>query len=574
MKASTTKLKVFQLASVIFTLLFSRMVHAQEPKLIWSNEITKPFSDRGGFPDFQLVCKTDKTILLSRKTGYSFSTLLIDREKLSMIKETQIINWEPQMGSNTLSATDFEADDKIFNINGRYYGVIVKKEEADKSEEAKKNGWDVAIKADFYIQEFTFDGFLKGEKKLVSTNIVKNFSLISPFGHSVNIISDDSSRFLIIHEPREEKFVEQNYKLGERRKFTVQIIDENGKVTDDFGFTLPYSGKDNSIEKYEFGRDGKLYLLVKVVSAGAIGSNGGEAVANYNYKLVRLSPGANPVLEELETGCSSGTIINMSFTINAAGNIICSGFYNNNVSEPVEVTGTFVLKIDGITGKKIAEDKKQFDSDLVSRILNTRKSKTKSYDYQKIEVFRIKSENIFLKKDGGVVFVWEEEYNTREGSKHSGAFDHVHANINVIQTTVEGKVGMYANIPKYQHGSYGEYTNISTYQQLGTSYSSFTCYFDGEKLLFLYNEHKKNAKDRNPNGEPNTTSSGVHVLTLAILDNIGHVTYKTLFDAIEKGQRFIPGCGAISNNEILGHTYELYAHNMRLPRYYLIKLVF
>lgn len=370
------------------------------------------------------------------------------------------------------------------------------------------------------VQTLFYQEINKQNGKLKSTPN----SLVSVPAQSRNLLGNlrlsaslDSSKALIFYTPLMQRgLLSPNYK----QTFTLKVIDQNLGEVWKKDVTVPYDEELIDIEKTGVDKDGNAYLLAKIYKDKRKDKRRGEV--NFEYKLLAYTDNGSKY-KEYSLQLQDKFISDITFKINAKGDITCAGFYSNR--NTFSIKGAFFFTIDKSTSKIATNGLKEFDTSFVAKLTNRRKAEKGK------ELYRYYLDEIILRSDGGAVLTGEQfyvvshTYYTGSGINRSPqtTYTYYYEDIIVININPDASIDWAVNIPKSQ---------VS-----GTrDYSSYAVAIANGKLNFIYNER---IGKRAP-------------VMIASVSTKGEVGIKQLFSNKEIGSITRPAlCEQTSRNEMV-----------------------
>ena len=181
-------------------------------------------------------------------------------------------------------------------------------------------------------------------------------------------------------------------------------------------------------------------------------------------------------------------------------NIICSGFYSNNISNKSEkvigLGGSFYMKIEKDANEISFSKANDFTLDFIVSLMSKRKqakakkkSKKKKKKGKKMEMDNYYLDNLYLDDNGGVILVGEKSYYhvnmvpDGQGGYNNNVTYFIESII-AVKYDSEGEVKWVRKAPKFQKST-------------TTTYLSHTSIMNDGSIYFIYNDHKDNAQVKN-----------------------------------------------------------------------------
>jgi len=450
------------LKSLIAVLLISSaFVPSSKPKTKWSNELKR---DKGS--NLRDIFAKDATgfytlNVLSKKFGKS--EISVNRYTYNLAEKSG----EPfdltygKKDRSFESLIDFAGEFRLFSsfTNTKDKNAYLFVETIDKKTLKSKKDVNKVTEVDFDVK--------RGKRQLGSST----FQFFT---------SRDSSNLLIFSNlPTEKK---ANELIG------CTVLNNEMKVLWNNIIEIPYPDHLFSIKDYSISSKGDLYVLGKLYEEK--GSDIKRKQINFKYQIIGYKNfGKEKVIYDVEL--SDKFITDMKITINNDDDIICAGFFSNELEYNVD--GTYFLKIDGSSKKIMSSNTKEFDKGFLLENLSEKQEKkaNKKLDKGKdVDVRDFDIRNLIVRKDGGVVMIGEQYRMVVVTTTTRGAngqttttttYHYYYDEVLVVNISPEGSIDWYARIPKHQH----------TINDNG-KYSSFALMVQEDKLNFFYNDHPDN----------------------------------------------------------------------------------
>lgn len=315
-------------------------------------------------------------------------------------------------------------------------------------------------------------------------------------------VSRDSSKFLIYNE--------MPYKKNEPERFAFRVFDDKMESLWYKEVVLPYA--DFLFEVVEFRVDdrGRVFLLGKLYNENRREKKGGKP--NYKYVVVEYKDGGESS-KTYQVNLQDKFISDLTFRVARNGDLIFAGFFSNRTSYTVK--GTCYFKINGETGEVYNSGIKEFGEDFLSQFHKREKKGKELYSYD--------LKKLIPRSDGGAVLVAEQYFVRvfRYRDYYTGLYEeryyYYYNDIIVANINPDGSIAWVSKIPKRQ-----ETSNDGGY------FSSFSTSVVRDKLFFIFNDHPKNANEKDPKRLLNFNGKQ-SVVTLAVLKANGEYDKYGLF---------------------------------------------
>lgn len=344
-------------------------------------------------------------------------------------------------------------------------------------------------------------------------------------GHNKNnsglfdyVISYDESKLFI--------YQSMPYDRRDFERFTFSVFDENLSKIWSKEITLPYTDKQFGVSRYRVDDNGNVYLLGRVFDKGNRLERGGEA--NYRYHILSYR-NQGEEFQEYKVGIEGKFLNDMQLSVSNNEDLILAGFYSED--SPYSISGSFYMMIDNISGQVIQQSLKAFDSDFITQNMKAGKARRVEKRIEKgknVEMPNFDLQDLIRREDGGVVLVGEQYYvRVVTTSGINGAIQttyHYHYNdLMVVNIDPQGNIEWARKIPKEQH-------TVND----GGWYSGYTMAVAGDKLYFVFNDHRDNM-DAEPGRLKSFRNQRNSLVVLGEMDVYGKLTKKPLFINREAG---------------------------------------
>lgn len=444
-------MKKILFTTIVLTIFSLTQLFAQKVDMKWGPEFEPKGSEmglvgkiKGAFYTIQIV---DKKLIMTKIRTSDMSTIFTKELPYNKIDRKS-------------------ADDKV-----EYWGIV----------QCKKNFVlfvkDTDKKTDkeyVYGQIIDFEGNPQGGmKELMSRDMGRK----SKDGSFERVVSDDSSKILIVGNPIFEKYADE--------KFNYWIFDQSLKLIKGFSVSFPFKDKDFSLKDYDVTNEGIIVILARIDLPKKDRKKEEET---YYYQLVTINPINNVETKQYDINLDKKYIEEAELMTDKNNNIKCIGLYaemKDNGKPKDGINGTFYMSIDKTTGKITSSSTKEFSKQLVEELSGKRRAKK---DKGLESNFTIVS---FIDKEtGGCQVILEQQYITTTttcSSSSSGGqtcttnYHYHNDELLIVNVDLSGKIENYVTIPKLQ---------VST-NDGGTFNSIYSTRYDGKTYIF-YADNKKN----------------------------------------------------------------------------------
>jgi hypothetical protein len=466
----------------ILVLLFATNVSAQTVSLTWGPEMKRP-----GGTDISGLIGADKESFYCLRTSNSIFSSKTSLEKynkttiqLEYVKEFEM----PEMnGKKLLLGGIYILKGKMLLFASRY----------DKDED----------KNYAYVQKMNAsDGSLDGKPKEIDYIASTKKRNAGSFNY---VLSEDSSKILLLHNEPFEKYGNE--------KFSYKVLDNNANELWSAALELPYKDKSFTISNYRVDNDGNVFMLASIIKDKDERKD--RSRPGYRYELISYNYKTKNV-SETEIALEDKFISDISFRINAKGNIVIGGFYSNKTSDGL--AGTFFLSMDRNSRKVISSGYKDFSTEFLGEFMSARRAEKHK------ELYNYSIDYLVTRDDGGAIMVAEQyyvqiyQYTDPRTGYTTYTYHYYYNDIIVVNVNPDASIAWVKKIPKLQHS-----TNDYGY------YSSYTMDVVGDKLYFIYNDNPKNLTVDATKVKNGITKKMVTVL--AIVDSKGNLERNVMFSA-------------------------------------------
>lgn len=255
-------------------------------------------------------------------------------------------------------------------------------------------------------------------------------------------------------------------KKGEKEKLQFFVFDEKFKAPVEGGIELPWQAEQFAIKSIRVGNQGSVFVMGQV-------SSGTDENAWRHY-IYQYDPEQKDA-KEIPLDFQDHIVTDLSFRIDRENNILIAGYFSKNT--PGAVGGVFYQRIDGVSGKLMAENYEKFPEAFLARYLSQKQLEKGK------ELTDFYLDKIIPRTDGGLLVLGEQYYVTSNsyrdvyGFWYNQTFFH-YDDVIVTSISGEGKV---------------EWNSVLYKRQLSESAAQLS-YFDvvtAEKLFFFYEYREK-----------------------------------------------------------------------------------
>ena len=355
-------------------------------------------------------------------------------------------------------------------------------------------------------------------------------------------MSRDSTKFMVYYN--------LPYNKKEKEKFGFHVYDQQMNTLWNKNITLPYTDKLFHVGDYELDNEGNVHIIGRIFKDRVKLERFGKP--NYKFEILSYYDQGNS-LEKYQIQTEDKFLTDMQIAISDEQNIICSGFYSDEGTYSVK--GSFFFKIDRESKAIISKNYSEFSIDFITQHMKPGKQKRikkRAKKGKNRELYEYDLRDIIIKDDGGIVMIAEQFYirvvtNTRTNSNGITAtttsYHYYYNDIIVVNISADGTFKWTEKIAKKQH----------TVNDDG-HYSSYDVAVVGDKLHFIFNDHKKNMEYKG-DGKRLRYYKGKKSKSLAVmvtLDANGKQSKKALFSVKDKKMYLRPKfCKQLLANQVL-----------------------
>ena len=254
---------------------------------------------------------------------------------------------------------------------------------------------------------------------------------------------------------------------------------------------LPYKDKSLNVFEYRLSNTGDVYLLCRGLNKEAGFRSGSYIIASFKY--------GGEDYHEYKLSLDQKLISDLSFIINASGEMIVSGLYS--ISNIDRMKGVVYYRVDPVEKKLIAYNTSPIDPSILLESLRIRSDKRKDKlmsDEERLKKYELEHftvRELIPRSDGGVLMITERyfrrEYRNLDngfyaaGSVRTGnsiSYSYHYEDIVVYNISSTGVVDWTSRIPKYQ----------SSFNDNGY-FLGFTHAVSSDGIYFLFNDNGMSA---------------------------------------------------------------------------------
>lgn len=315
-------------------------------------------------------------------------------------------------------------------------------------------------------------------------------------------ISRDSSKLLIYNE--------MPYDKRGFARFAFRVFDVNFKKLWEKEVELPFRDKLFETKDYRVDNAGNVYLSGKLYRGKVRDRRGGKP--NYEYIILAYrNNGAEHKQYKVDLG--KEFINELTYRIANNGHLICAGFYSERNSHGLR--GSFYFKVDAESEKLYDLGKSPFSKEFLAKFMSERRAEKGK------ELYRYNLDRLILRSDGGALLVAEQffirvlSYYDRFSGTWVERYTYYYNDIITVNINPNGSIAWATKIPKRQVDGTG-------------LISSYAMTIVRDKIHFIFNDHPKNLREKDPDRLRNFKGKR-SVVTLATLKSNGDYDKYPLF---------------------------------------------
>ncbi len=367
------------------------------------------------------------------------------------------------------------------------------------------------------------------------------------YSKSYNCIYSRDSSKILIHSQVPYPYEKEN-ELG----LFVAVYDRDFQMQWDREIIIGGRASNFKLKKFSIDKEGNLAFLSK---KDFFSNNQPSKYFAYTMKANASEVFAFPLQ-------GAEYITDLSLELTNKQDVVCAGFYSEQSVNSVK--GSYFTKIDFKTGKQSIEKLRPFDSDFILENLSNyevRVLKKKLKGGLGLEIPNCRLRNAYLRIDGGILLIGEENYFYQKTSQSSNQGILVREIFNyndivIVNIDPDGEIAWTRKVPKRQ---------VSV-NDGGYMLSFASSVIDG-KLHLIFNDDPKNL-DIAPNDRIRYyTKFDNTCLTLASIDTQGGMDKQFIYNKKQAKVIVRPFvCKQISKNEMI-----VYGEKGRIEQFGLLR---
>lgn len=343
-----------------------------------------------------------------------------------------------------------------------------------------------------------------------------------------------SGRFQMDTSPNEERIlitIHMPYDKDGQEKFQLRVYDKSMDPLWNRDVTMPYSDKEFGLEDFRVDNDGDAVAIgVKYAEKREAKAMKRAGKVSYTYHLVTFESDGDQTDHAIEAGDRFLQDLTLSLD-DGDGPILCGGFYGMKGAD--KVRGAFFMSLDPVKKTILHESYKEFSDDMITQYMTAKEEekarKRADKKDEDLQLFEYDLDEIVRRDDGGAVLVGEQYFmytttvctsNPNGGQTCRTVYHYVYNDIIVVNIDPKGDIEWATTIPKRQHTAND-----------GGFFSSYSMEVKGTNLYFIFNDNGENlfraAGDKFKQMDLQGKGS---IVTMATVDQDGHVTREALFD--------------------------------------------
>jgi hypothetical protein len=281
---------------------------------------------------------------------------------------------------------------------------------------------------------------------------------------------------------------------------------------------------------YEVNNKGEVFILKKIYDSNKRVVLGNRV--NYTFSIMKFDAKGEFIVEK-DLDLPDYHVKDVVIAHNDQDELICAGFYSDRNGNSADGTYFARYTSDRLTKKKVKID--AFSVDFMTdgkRKSAERKAVRKDNRGARVELPNLAVRDVVLRSDGGILLIGEEYY-VREQS--DGDMEYWYNDIMVININKEGSLDWAKKIYKRQElyisGGTGVLAmTVSAVNLAREGFLSYTQCVVGDKIYFVYNDHKNNFDGRAGRDYSITPDNIKSVCAITSIDVRGNIEKEILFE--------------------------------------------
>ncbi|MFI5149889.1 MAG: hypothetical protein ACHQRM_09170 [Bacteroidia bacterium] len=300
-------------------------------------------------------------------------------------------------------------------------------------------------------------------------------------------------------------------------RLSLKLFDSSMNLSWSKMLELPYAKKLFHLTRTMVDDKGDVYFLANIEKDARHTEKHKPA---YHYSILSYSNERNQ-LREYTIDLDDKFISDITFRINAGGDLICAGFYSK--SSESSAAGCFFLKIDKETNEVTEHTVREFAKDFLLEFMSDRKIEKGR------ELYNFDIGNLLLRPDGSAIMIAEQyfmdvvSYYNPASHSYNYSYHYYYNDIIVLGFDAKGEIILQKKISKYQH-------SVND----GGPYASFALADGGDMLHFIYNDNPENTHRSETELDHGHVSSmnnpGHSVVVMVSMDMKGNTQRTQLLD--------------------------------------------
>ncbi|HXC05277.1 MAG TPA: hypothetical protein VNZ86_11030 [Bacteroidia bacterium] len=365
------------------------------------------------------------------------------------------------------------------------------------------------------------------------------------------VVSEKEKHILIIHA---EPTGRNNFS-----RFSCKVFDPDMNLQWSKMLDMPHPDNQFHLVKTAVDSNGNIFLLANI-DKDKDWMNSNKHKPAFSYSILAYYPAHNQ-LKEYTIDLDDKFISDITFKINPAGDLICTGFYSK--SSETSQAGCFFVKIDTQTTEVAEHSVKEFGKDFLLDFMSDRKAEKGR------ELYNFNIDHLLLREDGSAIMVAEQyfmdmvSYYNPASHSYNYSYHYYYNDILVLGFDPKGELTLQKKISKYQHSVNDQ-----------GPYASFVLADGGTMLHFIYNDNPENIRRTESEigkGHLTSMSDPSHsVVVMVSMDMKGNTQRTQLLDnhSSKSHSWFMPKM----NKKINDREVILFAHKGRYFRFGRISL--
>ena len=317
---------------------------------------------------------------------------------------------------------------------------------------------------------------------------------------------------------------------GKRNTFTEMVVmDSQLEVLWNEEYLDDQGKRFKEYKSYDVNNKGEVFILKQIFEKNYATYSNNKVT--YTFSIVKFDTKGQFAVEK-DLDLPDYHIKDIQVVHNDQDELICVGFYSNLGRNSAD--GTYYARF---SSDRLTKKSSQIDEFTVDFMVDGKSNRTERKAVRKdnrgsdVELPNLLVRDIVLRSDGGVVLVGEEYYLEEDSE---GRQEYYYNDIMVININSLGKIDWAKKIYKRQELIFAATTGVlsatvSAVNMVRAGFLSYTLCVAGDKIYFVYNDHKDNFDGRDGKDYRLTPDNLKSVSAITSIDGNGRIDKKVLF---------------------------------------------